>query len=76
MEILINLIKNPSKNILILFIAIWFLIITLFIFSITDVFDESLFQKKYIVLYLLVLLNPTLLLMNIFKNYRKNKKSR
>lgn len=76
MKIIINLIKNPSKNILILFTAIWFLIITLFIFSITDVFDESLFQKKYIVLYLLVLLNPTLLLMNIFKNYRKNKKSR
>ncbi|VVV00314.1 hypothetical protein FVB9532_01583 [Mesonia oceanica] len=76
MKILINLIKNPSKNILILFTAIWLLIITLFIFSITDVFDESLFQKKYIVLYLLVLLNPTLLLMNIFKNYRKNKKSR
>ena len=76
MKTLMNLIKNPSKNILILFTAIWLLIITLFIFSITDVFDESLFQKKYIVLYLLVLLNPTLLLMNIFKNYRKNKKSR
>jgi hypothetical protein len=47
--------NNPSKKNLVLFTGLWFLGITLLILSTTDLFKESFFQKKNLMIFLLII---------------------
>jgi hypothetical protein len=67
-----NYIKNPSKKNLILFTLLWLLGILLMTLSMTDLFAERFFQKKYFLLYILMI-GSTLSTAKVFINYRKNK---
>lgn len=69
-----NFIKNPSRKNLILFTSLWLFEIILFILSVTNLFTESFFQKEYLVIYLLII-SSTILIINIYTNYRKNENS-
>lgn len=63
-------VKSPSKNNLIVFSLIWFISNTFLIISITDLFSESFFQKKYIIIYVLML-GSTFSVSMLFLNYFK-----
>jgi len=65
-------IDNPSKKNLIISTAIWFAGIFLLILSLTDFFKESFFSKKYLLIYLLMIL-ATVSVVKIHRNYWKNK---
>lgn len=67
-----NYIKNPSKKNLILFTLLWLISILLLTLSMTDFFVERFFQKKYFMLYFLMI-GSTLSTAKVFINYRKNK---
>ncbi len=63
-------VKNPSKNNLIVFSLIWLISNTFLIISITDLFSENFFQKKYAMIYVLMLgsiFSVSMLFLNYFK---------
>jgi hypothetical protein len=68
-----NIVYNQSKKNLILFTFIWILSITLLTLSITDLFTESFFQKRYSMIYILMI-GSTIATRKIHINYWKNKK--
>ena len=65
--------KNPSLKNVIIFYVIWFVSNMLLILVITDLFTESFFQKKYLMMYILMI-GSTISTRKIYMNYRKNKK--
>ncbi|PCI08479.1 MAG: hypothetical protein COB73_06870 [Flavobacteriaceae bacterium] len=67
-----NFIKNPSKKNLILFTLLWFLGITLLILSTTDLFIENFLQKRYIMIYFLMI-GSTIATVKLYMNYWRNK---
>ncbi len=67
-----NFIKNPSTKNMILFTFLWSLGIALLTFSITDLFTESFFQKKFLMIYFLMI-GSTITIVKIYINYWKNK---
>lgn len=67
-------IKNPSKNNLILFSLIWLISNGLLIISLTDLFSESFFQKKYFMIYLSMVIS-TYVVLKLFINYLKLNKN-
>ena len=67
-----NFIKNPTRKNLILFILLWFVGIFLLTLSTTDLFTESFFQKKYIMIYFLMI-GSTITTGKLYYNYWKNK---
>jgi hypothetical protein len=67
-------IKNPSKNNLILFSLIWLISNGLLIISLTDLFSESFFQKKYFMIYLPMVIS-TYVVLKLFINYLKLNKN-
>lgn len=67
-----NFIKNPSIKNLILFTLFWFVGIILLILSTTDLFTESFFQKKYVMIYFLMT-GSTITIGKLYFNYWKNK---
>ena len=67
-----NFITNPSKKNLIIFTLLWFLGIVLLTLSATDLFTESFFQKKYVLIYFLMI-GSTITTIKLYKNYWKNK---
>ena len=67
-----NYIKNPSKKNLTLFTLLWLLGIVLLTLSTTDLFSESFFQKKYFMIYFLMI-GSTLAIVKVHTNYRKKK---
>lgn len=67
-----NFIKNPSTNNLILFSLLWLAGILLLILSTTDLFTESFFQKKYIMIHFLMI-GSTIATGKLYFNYWKNK---
>ena len=69
-----NWMNNPSIKQLILFTALWILANTLLILSMTDLFSESVFQRKYIMIYLLMI-GSTLATLNLYRNFLKSKTS-
>lgn len=67
-------INNPTRKQLILFTVLWILGNTLLILSISDLFTESVFQRKYIMIYLLIF-GSTLATFNLYRNFLKHKMS-
>lgn len=67
-----NFIKNPSKKDLILFTSLWLLGIILLTLSTTDLFTESFFQKKHVIIYFLMI-GSTVTIGKLYFNYWKNK---
>ena len=67
-----NYINNPSKKNMILFTLLWLLGIILLTLSTTDFFSESFFQKKYLMIYFLMI-GSTLTTAKLYINYWKNK---
>ena len=67
-----NFITNPSKKILILFTSLWLLGITLLILAMTDLFTESILQRKYVMVYFLMI-GSTIVTGKLYFNYWKNK---
>lgn len=67
-----NIYKNPSfKNVMVLSI-LWFTSNMLLVLSITDLFTESFFHKRYLVVYFLML-GSTATVAKVSLNYFKNK---
>jgi hypothetical protein len=66
-----NYINNPSKKNMILFTLLWLLGIILLTLSTTDLFSESFFQKKYLMIYFLMI-GSTLKIVKLYINYWKN----
>ena len=50
-----NFLKHPSKKVLIVFTALWIIGISLLTLSMTDLFTEPFFQKKYFMLYFIII---------------------
>jgi hypothetical protein len=67
-----NFTLNPTKKTLILFTLIWVIGTGLIIYAISDSFGESFFQKKYGLLYLM-LIGSTFTVAKLYYNYFKNK---
>jgi hypothetical protein len=67
-----NFIKNPTIKNLILFTLLWFVGILLLTLSTTDLFTESFFQKKYVIIYFLMI-GSTIATGKLYFNYWKNK---
>ena len=67
-----NFIKNPTSKNLILFTLLWFVGIFLLTLSTTDLFSESFFQKKNVMIYFLMI-GSTIATAKIHINYWKNK---
>ena len=67
-------VKNPSRNNLIVFSLIWLISNALLIISVTDLFSESFFQKKHIMIYGLMA-SSTYAVLKLFINYSKVNKS-
>lgn len=67
-----NFMKNPSIKSLILFTSLWFIGITLLTLSTTDLFTESFFKKKYVMIYFLMI-GATIATGKLYFNYWKNK---
>lgn len=73
-----NFIMNPSKKTLIIFTFFWFLGIALLTLSTTDLFTESFFQKKYLIIYFLMIgstITTTILHIIYWKNKKLNSNS-
>jgi hypothetical protein len=69
-----DFINHPSKKTLILFTLLWFIGTVLLILSTTDVFSNSFFQKKYMMLYFLMICS-TIMVIKLYLNYWKQKTS-
>ena len=67
-----NFMKNPSIKNLVLFTLLWFVGILLLTLSTTDLFTESFFQKKYVMIYFLII-GSTIATGKLYFNYWKNK---
>ncbi|ESU24860.1 hypothetical protein FEDK69T_04130 [Flavobacterium enshiense DK69] len=68
-----NIFQNPSKKALILFAILSFTGISLMILAMSDLFTESVFQKRYLMFWFLIITN-LMFLIRLFVNYSKNKK--
>ena len=66
-------ILNPSGKTLSIFIAVWFVGVSLLVLSSTDLFTETLFQKKNLMTNNLII-GATITILIQVKNYLKNKK--
>ena len=67
-----SFLKNPTKKHLIIFGLLWFISIILLTLSITDLFTESFFQKKYVMMYFLII-GSSITTGRLYFNYWKNK---
>jgi hypothetical protein len=67
-----SFLTNPTKKHSILFGLLWFISIILLTLSITDLFTESFFQKKYVMMYFLMI-GSTVATGKLYFNYWKNK---
>ena len=63
--------KNPSRNQVLFISALWVIGNLLIILSMTDLFSESIFQRRYFLLYLLILVS-TLATLKIIISYFKS----
>lgn len=63
---------NPSLQTLVIFSILWMVSNTLLVLSITDLFTESIFQKKYLNIYFLMI-GSTIATGKLYFNYWNNK---
>lgn len=62
---------HPSLMIIVVFVTLWFVGNGLLFLSMTDLFTESFFQKKYTMMYFLMIgstITTSFLIFNYFKN--------
>lgn len=64
----------PTKKRVLLFSFLWLVGTTLLVLSMTDLFTESIFKKKYAVLYILIIAN-TFFVLKMWRTYLKNNKA-
>lgn len=67
-----NGITNPSKKQVVGFTVVWLIGLILLVLSMTDLFREALFQKKYTILYLLIF-GSTVALFKVHTKYWKSR---
>ena len=70
MQQLNNWLSNPTKKQMILVVVFMLTGVTLIVLSITDLFTDALFQRRYIVLYILIF-SSILTTYKVCKNYYK-----
>ncbi|MGK0413255.1 MAG: hypothetical protein ACJA1B_001457 [Polaribacter sp.] len=68
-----NPILNPSKKIVTLVLVSWFIGVLLLVLASTNLFTESMFQRKYTITNGLIL-SATITTLVMIKNYLKSKK--
>lgn len=68
-----NILQNPTKTNLIVFTLLWMVSVILITLSVTDLFTESVFQKRYIPIFIIVLASSRMVT-KLYYNYFKNKK--
>ena len=68
-----NWMNNPSKNQVIIYTVIWFVGLVLLTLSLTDLFTESMFQGKNMLVNML-LFGATGATIKLYYSYWKNKK--
>lgn len=67
-----NILQNPTKTNLIVFTLLWMVSVVLIILSVTDLFTQTVFQKKYIPVFIIVLASSRVIA-KLYFNYFKNK---
>jgi len=67
-----NILQNPTKTNLIVFTLLWMVSVVLIILSVTDLFTQSVFQKRYIPVFIIVLASSRVIA-KLYFNYFKNK---
>ena len=67
-----NWINNPSRKQMILFSLVYFTGIVLLVLSMTNIFTESIIQRKYIIIYFLII-GSTIAAIKVHYNYWKLK---
>lgn len=65
-----NIFFNPTKKAVIIITILWVISNFLLLISITDLFTESFFQKKYVMIYFLML-GSTVAVVKLHRNYWK-----
>jgi len=65
-------IKNPTKKQLIFLTLIWLTGLLFLLLSMTNFFSESILNKKYFILYFLLLIS-VLAMAGVYKNYFKSR---
>jgi hypothetical protein len=68
-----DLIKNPTLKAVIFFTGLWLTTVVGTIAVITDLFTESIINKKYFLQYFMILI-ATWTVVRVYRNYFKNKK--
>ncbi|MEL0642835.1 hypothetical protein V6251_00480 [Olleya sp. Ti.3.14] len=69
-----NILQNPTKTNLIVFTLLWMVSVILITLSVTDLFTKSVFQKRYIPIFIIVLASSRMVA-KLYYNYFKNKKN-
>ncbi len=69
-----NILQNPTKTNLIVFTLLWMVSVILITLSVTDLFTESVFQKRYIPVFIIGLAS-SIMVAKLYYNYFKNKKN-
>lgn len=67
-----NILQNPTKTNLIVFTLLWMVCVVLIILSVTDLFTQTVFQKRYIPVFIIVLASSRVIA-KLYFNYFKNK---
>ena len=67
-----NILQNPTKTNLIVFTLLWMISVVLILLSSTNLFTESVFQKRYIPVFIIVLAS-SIMIAKLYYNYFKNK---
>jgi len=67
-----SFLTNPTKKHLIIFGLLWFIGIALLTLSVTDLFTENFFQKRYVMMYFLMI-GSSITTGKLYFNYWKNK---
>ena len=67
-----NILQNPTKTNLIVFTLLWMVSVVLIILSATDLFTQTVFQKRYIPIFIIVLASSRVIA-KLYFNYFKNK---
>jgi hypothetical protein len=71
--IMSNIFITPSKKILVIILITWFISVSILVLAVTNLFTESVFQRKFLAVNGLIL-SSTLSIRIIIRNYLRGKK--
>ncbi|WP_228451020.1 hypothetical protein, partial [Marnyiella aurantia] len=69
-----NWVTHPTKRNLLIIVTMWFVGNSLLILSTTDLFTESFFNKKYIIIYAMMIMS-TWTTFKVIRNYSKTRET-